>query len=198
MKKINNSGFVLVETLIVSVVVMVVFSILYTNFYPMMGEYELRENYDDVDSKYAAFWIKRILQTNAVSAQTIYDRLGQDDNVSGVVDYVQFTYDMVNDADKKALYQNLVTAFNINVIGSNPAVYITKYRLGDDAGTNGFKGAVRDKDNGFSRGMQAYVNNLPMYSFASINRAEFRIIIEFHRTKDDNDFYTYSTIEVIK
>ena len=56
-KKLNNGGFVLVETLIVSVFVMSIFSILYNNFFPLMGEYEKREVYVDVDAKYATFWI---------------------------------------------------------------------------------------------------------------------------------------------
>ena len=34
-KKLNNGGFVLVETLIVSVFVMSIFSILYNNFFPL-------------------------------------------------------------------------------------------------------------------------------------------------------------------
>ena len=39
-KKSNNKGFILVETLIVSVFIMAIFSILYTNFFPLIGEYE--------------------------------------------------------------------------------------------------------------------------------------------------------------
>ena len=54
MKK-NNKGFVLVETLVVTVFVMAVFSVIYISFYPLAGEYERRESYDDVDSKYGAY-----------------------------------------------------------------------------------------------------------------------------------------------
>ena len=58
MKKINNKGFALVETLIVSAFVIGIFSVMYANFYPMMGEYEKRENYDDISSIYNANLIK--------------------------------------------------------------------------------------------------------------------------------------------
>ena len=60
MLKLNNKGFVLVETLISAVFIMSIFSIIYVNFYPIMAEYEKRETYDDVDSKYATYWIKKI------------------------------------------------------------------------------------------------------------------------------------------
>ena len=64
MKK-NNKGFVLVETLVVTVFVMAVFSVIYVNFYPLAGEYERREFYDDVDSKYETYWIKRFIQSSS-------------------------------------------------------------------------------------------------------------------------------------
>ena len=64
MKKINAKGFILAETLIVSVFLMVMFTMIYTNFYPLIGEYEKRENYDDVDGKYTAYWIKKIIESN--------------------------------------------------------------------------------------------------------------------------------------
>ena len=61
MKK-NNNGYVLAETLVVTVFVMAIFSVIYVNFYPLAGEYERREFYDDVDSKYETYWIKRFIQ----------------------------------------------------------------------------------------------------------------------------------------
>ena len=45
MKK-NNKGFVLVETLVVTVFVAAVFSVIYINFYPLVGEYERRDFYN--------------------------------------------------------------------------------------------------------------------------------------------------------
>lgn len=40
MKKINSSGFVLAETLVVTVFLMVIFSMIYASFLPLIGEYE--------------------------------------------------------------------------------------------------------------------------------------------------------------
>ena len=62
MKKLNSKGFVMTETLVVAVFIMGIFGIMYNNYYPLIGEYERREVFDDVDSKYGAFWIKRFIQ----------------------------------------------------------------------------------------------------------------------------------------
>ena len=61
MFKINKKGFALVETLIVAVFVATIFTIMYANFFPMFGEYERRETYDDVDSIYTTYLIKKML-----------------------------------------------------------------------------------------------------------------------------------------
>ena len=47
--KLNKKGFVLAETLVVAVFMATIFTIIYVNFYPLIGEYEKREVYDDVD-----------------------------------------------------------------------------------------------------------------------------------------------------
>lgn len=62
MEKNSTSGFVLAETLVVTVFLMTIFTMLYVNFYPLIGEYEKRETYDDVDGKYAAYLIKRFIE----------------------------------------------------------------------------------------------------------------------------------------
>ena len=64
MKRINNRGVVLVETLIVSVFVMAIFVFVYRNSVPMMGEYEKLETFDDIDSVYAANLVKNMVITN--------------------------------------------------------------------------------------------------------------------------------------
>ena len=55
-KIVNKSGFILVETLIVGVFIMGIFSLLYTNFFPLIGEYERYKDYDTVESAYVAHW----------------------------------------------------------------------------------------------------------------------------------------------
>ena len=61
-KRLDNRGFVLVETLIVAVAVSAIFALVFKHFYPLIGEYQRREDYDDIDSKYGTYWIKRMIQ----------------------------------------------------------------------------------------------------------------------------------------
>lgn len=67
MKRINNRGVVLVETLMVSVFIMAIFVFVYRNTVPIMGQYEKLEAFDDVDSVYAANLIKNMVISNIPS-----------------------------------------------------------------------------------------------------------------------------------
>ena len=62
MKKMGNKGFALVETLIVATFVMGILTLIFTNYLPMMGKYERRERYDDIDSVYNTYLIKNRLE----------------------------------------------------------------------------------------------------------------------------------------
>ena len=61
MKKFNNRGFMMAELLAVAVVVLVIFTVLFTNFVPTKGEYEKRIEYNDVESLYANYYLKVLL-----------------------------------------------------------------------------------------------------------------------------------------
>ena len=67
--KLNKKGFVLAETLVVAVFMATIFTIIYVNFYPLIGEYEKREFYDDLDSKYDIYWFKRLVQNKQALKQ---------------------------------------------------------------------------------------------------------------------------------
>lgn len=202
--KLNSRGFMLVETLIVTVFVAAIFSIVYTNFYPIMAEYEKREVYDDVDGKYGAYWIKKIIQSNDVNfgSSTASGSIANNIATKG---YHQFdcNTDIPYDITTKNLCNNLVNQLQIakrNNTGSEsvdgkPCIYITTFKLTD------FKAkAAAEMGTGiFSGNLADYVSFLPEYlKIVSLNRAKYRIIVEYHRTKDDNDYYSYSTIEVKK
>lgn len=63
MKKINlnRKGFMMAELLAVTVLVLIIFIVIYTNFVTTKGEYEKRIEYYDVDSMYANFYLKMYL-----------------------------------------------------------------------------------------------------------------------------------------
>ena len=183
MRKLNNKGFMLVETLIVAVFLVTIFSILYTNFYPLIGEYERREFYDDIDSKYSIYWIKRIVQSGSYrlteADKTTIDRNG----------FIKFSCNnIIGDEDQKATCQE-----TLNRTGADPNnIYIIDFVTSD------FKYAVDNNKSSYDEDLREYINYLPEFTKGSLNGAQFRLIVVFHNTKDDNDFYSYATIEVKK
>ena len=190
LKKINNKGFVMTETLVVAVFIMAIFAIMYNHYYPLIGEYEKREVYDDIDSKYAAFWVKRFIQHNSFTlTSTMIDEISNNS-------YTKINCNSnISDDYRKTMCNRLIKEFQIMDAEGTPHIYMTKYNLVE------FKNKVKADVNydTFSGGLQDYVNYLPEYSkVPSLNDADYRIIIEFERKKNSDKYYAYSTIEVKK
>lgn len=188
MKKLNSKGFVMTETLVVAVFIMGIFGIMYNNYYPLIGEYERREVFDDVDSKYGAFWIKRFIQHNS------YDLSAAQKNTINNNGYVLFSCNNINNDYRKTMCNKLLKELEVKDYNVQPKVYITKYNL------ETFKNNVAADTNyaTFSGGFSDYVNFLPLYRVPSLNDAEYRILIEFDRYKNGLNYTTYATIEVKK
>lgn len=130
MKKLNNKGFVLAETLVVTVFMMVLFSTIYSHLYPLIGLYEQREIYDDIDGKYSAYWIKRLIE------DPLYDLSETDKNTIESNGYVRFKCDNMDNTDNRQLNCiDLVNELEINncdQLGNNCDIFITKYRIGSN------------------------------------------------------------------
>ena len=60
--KKNNKGFALAEILAVTLVMMVIFTVLYSNFMPLSGEYARSENYNDISSQYELHYFRKLFQ----------------------------------------------------------------------------------------------------------------------------------------
>lgn len=214
MKKLGNKGFVLAETLVVATFVAVIFAVIYNNFYPLMGEYEKRETYDDVDSKYAVYWIKRIIEHDST------DKSNWDAAFRSAQAYYNFTCnDIYNNDEMYNMCINLVEKLQVATHEYQPPasstqylpnIYITRYSLTsmtDDSGQYypGFKNSSKYYGTDLSGRMLEYVEYLPEYNKAlSLNDANYRVIVEFKKAKDavdgeeDVSYYAYSTIEVVK
>lgn len=142
LKKLNNKGFVLAETLVVTIFLMTIFTMIYTYFYPLIGEYEKRETYDDVDSTYSIFWIKRLIEDSSYSIKN---------NLARKNDFLRDGYfrfecrDIENDESKRETCINMVKALQVDGCdsnGNNCSIFITKYRIG---GTGvSFKNTVKN------------------------------------------------------
>jgi len=139
-KKLNNKGFVLAETLVVTVFLMVIFTMIYSYFYPLIGEYEKRENYDDVDSTYAIYWIKRIVEDSSY-------KIGS----SGKKEYFRDKGflrvecgDIQDDEQKRDICVKLVTSLQVEGCDENGNycnIFLTKHRIGGTGAS--FKDTVR-------------------------------------------------------
>lgn len=118
MKRINNKGVVLLETLLVSVFVLSIFIFIYRNSIPMMGLYEKLETYDDVDSVYAANMIKNLVITYI-----------PDNYISGVL-LSDKNYADISDCNDTNLYSDSSYCQNLkNRLHIEPTdiIYITRY-----------------------------------------------------------------------
>ena len=185
MKK-NNQGFVLVETLVVTVFVMAVFSVIYINFYPIAGEYERREFYDDIDSKYGAYWMKRFIQGNS------YNFFGSNSPSTRIENntYEIFECSSLSDAQDVALCNEMRNRLDIS------KVVITKYRLTE------FKNTIQSNPNIIGDNFSSYIEYLPEYTTASLNGANYRVLVQYEKTFEtagvEENYYTYATMEVVK
>ena len=141
----DSSGFVLAETLVVTVFLMAVFALIYTNFMPLVGEYEKRENYDSVDGKYSAYWLKRMIEDESYNIPNY-----KVDNFSRN-GFVRFECkDIADDADKRNYCVNIVKSLEVEGCdqnGNNCEIYITKYRLNNynDTAKVWFKNTVKSE-----------------------------------------------------
>ena len=50
MKYQNKKGFVLLETLIVTIFTLIIFTVLYTSVVPLLGRYDTLSYYNDLDT----------------------------------------------------------------------------------------------------------------------------------------------------
>ena len=173
-KIVNKKGFILVETLIVGVFIMGIFSLLYTNFFPLIGEYERYKAYDTVESTYIAHWARMIaLKGLTDSSYTTAKNTGYLD----ITDCSLYT-----NSDGIASCSAFINMNNVSKI------YLTPYSTVD------FKNFVKDNKD-FSRSFREYISYLPTYSKNNNKTPDsgyYRVIVEYV----SNDVYRYGNIEV--
>ena len=223
MKKINNKGFVLAETLIVTVFVMTIFTLLYVNFFPLLGEYAKREFYDDIDSKYDAYWLKRMIQNptfmgndkftekvDEITATHPYSIITCDDFEEDFKSVCNQYVDQIvatttdDSGNKKQLITILLTNYPIGRQNDNSMRYLKNYMANENKkDSSNLDPELKDTS---GTNFLEYIAYLPDYSLnPSKNGAQFRIIVEFTRKIDinsgseqENLYYTYSTIEILR
>ena len=173
-KVLNKKGFMLVETLIVGVFIMGIFSLLYTNFFPLIGEYERYKDYDTVESTYIAHWARMI------ALKGLPDSSYNTAKNKGYLDITDCSLYTTSDGQ-----QNCAAFKTMNNVSK---IYLTPYS------TSTFKSFVKD-NNSFSRSFREYIAYLPTYSkntSKTPTSGYYRVIVEY---VSDNT-YKYGNIEL--
>ncbi len=172
MKSLGNKGFVLVETLIVSLFIMGIFTFIYTNLFPLIGEYERRENYDDISTKYTAHHYRMMIL--------------QDENYHSITDLNGAPYkDLTGSC---SLFKNVTYCEAFKNHFGITRVYLAEYDL--TTFKNTIKNTALIGEQSTYGNFQKYVEYLPTYQKDPKNDY-LHLIIE---TKEGN----YSIIEVQK
>ena len=189
-KKLKSmKGFAMAELLAVSMVVLLIFSILFSNYLPLVAEYENRLNYNNTSAQFAAYYARKIyngvMENGNKFTTTIGDKINSDKY------YVAYNYKKSNsricnsdvtqlksenkneifgvndDKDVITRCQNIFNEYGVEEI------ILTKYKLTD----------VKDGYTQNDGTLYNYIKYLPEYknTVYQDNNELYRIII---KTKD--------------
>lgn len=200
MLKMNQKGFALAETLIVSVFVMTIFTIIFLNFFPMMGEYERRQNYDDVDSIYKVFLIKRMFESPQANSITTFN------SISSTNPYILYNLKKSDGTIDYSICTNLIKTSGVeyckNLINETKTskIILTKYKTQDLK--NSLNKTTDPAD--FGSELNDYIRTLPYYTRNdnNIKNYSYRIIVMFEKVINAEDesstkkIMSFSTIGV--
>ncbi len=166
MKKLNNRGFLLVETVIVSVFVLTIFMLIFQNSVPMIDEYRQRIRYDDVDSVYDINLFRRLL----ISSENYSTVLKQVNN-EGYMNVGDCNNRMIyNSSETYNLCNNLKTYLEMN--NGESRVYLTKWNIPD---------SLIEREN-LPRGFLEYVKYIKKQDEGITGPATYRLILSHYKT----------------
>lgn len=191
----NNKGFAMAELLAVSMVILLLFSILFSNYLPLVAEYENRLSYNDVTAEYAGYYVRKMyipvlnssdknppFKTFKVVLKNdgyvkVYDKSS---NINNVCDQ----YADEQDDDKKVAAKKYCNSI-LEEYGVEEII-ITNYSM-----TN-----VKNKYTESSGKLYKYIKYLPKYenTIYNGNNDLYRIILKtkdgYATTPIDTDYYT--------
>lgn len=137
----NNKGFAMAELLAISIVILLIFSILISNYLPLVAEFENRVDYTNVTANYASFLVRKVYKavledttpvepdTGKTAAEVLFRDLTEEKPYYVVYDqsYAQHTMSpglLVNERQIRKL-NSVIEQYGIEEI------VITKYQLTD-------------------------------------------------------------------
>ena len=191
MKKMNNKGFALVETLVAASFVVVLFMVIFENYYPLIAKYNRFDNYDDIDTKYIAYYLRKMVNSSKDATRNdIASKLG-----SG--SFYKFNNGGSELCSLLSTQQQQDTCVSYINTANITNIYLTKYN------TTSLKTAVKNGSiANISRAFELYVGYMPTFSStASLKPSFIRLIVEVRHENDDTSkegdyYYTYSNIEL--
>ena len=157
----NKKGFAMAELLAVSIVLLFIFSILFSNYLPLLAEYETRLSYNDVTAQYAAHYIRKMYKEaldDTTQSETLKTTINPDINSKGFYSALNkdsnSVCNQVLEKDKSNC-EKIIEQYGIEEI------IITKYKLKDDndSTTEYVKNNYEQKDGS----LYNYINYLPNY-----------------------------------
>lgn len=178
MKKKNVKGFILVETLVVTVFVVTLFVFIYRITIPSIGEYEQLNVYDDIDSIYYSNLYKQMVTRYA--------------NITYIDNYLNdHTYIDIGDCSNKDLFINGEYCSLLKEklgVTSEDKVFLTKYNIKD------FKQEVKTNeifDSGTLSNFRDYIKTVPNHEVFYNNLKESDLIGKYRlflvRTIENSD-----------
>ncbi|MDD3241393.1 MAG: hypothetical protein PHQ64_01240 [Bacilli bacterium] len=194
MINLTNKGFLLVETLVVTVFVMGIFLFVYNNTVPMIAQLEKMSNYDDMESVYGAELIKNMVKGDN-NFSSIISNLDEDTFYYDITDCTNYT-DQEFCTNLKSSLKLLTTDTTVNgKTAYSDRIIITDYnikKLQEEINKGNLFFTNRD------RGLKEYITTLEDYSNdGSITVGNYRVIIS-RTTMDGNSFTKkYANIELI-
>ncbi len=145
--KKKNKGFILIELLIVAVFTASLFTFLYVNILPIIGDYEQKEKYDTIDTKYVLYDLrKEFLTYDSNGTNGLWDEIKKEVNTKGFARLYEYKRGNIQcnstifkdgntgateeEKQDKAQYNNYNTLLKAYHIKS---LYITRFGLGSYA-----------------------------------------------------------------
>lgn len=191
----NNKGFAMAELLAVSMVILLLFSILFSNYLPLVAEYENRLSYNDVTAEYAGYYVRKMYLTddnklssstkrfinNGIVGKSFYKVYDKNASINKVCEQY-----VVNeqDGDKKDIAKKYCNSILEEYAVEE--IIITNYSMTD----------VKSKYTKSSGKLYKYIQYLPEYknTIYTGNNDLYRIILKtkdgYATTPIDTDYYT--------
>jgi hypothetical protein len=172
MKRLHKNGFILAETLIVSVVLLISFVFVFTQFLTIFAQYQTFERYYNVDSLYAAKNVETFIREDNYDA--VITKLNT--NIASSIPYYEFTT-----CPTDVLVFPVLCTKLIQDLGITKALFTTH----DMANLKNYN----TYSNNFSHELKQYITFLSKQGFSNLP-SSYRVILQM----SDGTFSTFSTV----